>query len=112
VQALYVAVVLHWFGVQGHDETYCRIRVKEHLHVAVAACILGTKSRTVKKELLLAAFLEITVFCFSVGYGVFFFNCSWMYEMCISCQGPYQLSCDIEVCYSVYVTAVAVIITL
>jgi hypothetical protein len=80
--------------------------VREHLCVAVAARILGTKKRNVKKELLHTPLPEITVFYFLVGYKGFL-RCSWTYEMRISCQGQYQLSCGIETCYCVNVTAVA-----
>jgi len=51
------------------------LSVREHSCVAVAACILGTKKRKVKKELLHTPLLEITVFYFSVGYE-HFLHCS------------------------------------
>jgi hypothetical protein len=82
VQALFVVVFLHWFGAQKHDETYRCIfgrrqmqvlHVREHLCVAVAARILGTKKRNVKKERLNTPLLEIIVFYFSVGLQRFFF---------------------------------------
>lgn len=31
----------------------------------------------------------------------FFLHCSWTYEMRISCQGQYRLSCCIEMCYCI-----------
>lgn len=48
------------------------LRVRERSCAMVAACILGTKKRKVKKELLHTPLLEIPVFYFSVGYKGFF----------------------------------------
>jgi len=49
------------------------LRVREHSCAAVAACILGTKKKKVKKELLRTPLLGITVFYFSGAYEGFFF---------------------------------------